>query len=79
MSEAFLTALMNLVAKIGINAAITFLENRGATIDDAIAALKLAESKRLEEYIAEDAAKRVLSPDPILPKPPDDAPAPPLA
>lgn len=65
MSEAFYVALMNLVAKIGINAAITFLENRGATIDDAIAALKLAETKRLEDYIAEDAAKR-LQPPPAL-------------
>lgn len=64
MSEAFLIALMNLVAKIGINAAITFLENRGATIDDAIAALRMAEEKRLEDYIKEDAAKRALQPPP---------------
>lgn len=64
MTEAFLTALMNFAAKVGINAAITFLENRGATIDDAIAALKLAETKRLSDYIAEDAAKRLQPPVP---------------
>lgn len=58
MSEAFLIALMNLVSKIGINAAITFLGNRGATIDDVISALKMAETKRLEDYIAEDAAAK---------------------
>jgi len=66
MSEAFLTALFNLIAKIGINAVIAFLENRGATIDDAIAALKIAETKRLEDYIAEEAARRAL----LQPKPP---------
>lgn len=59
MSEAFYIALMNLAAKVGLNAAITFLENRGSTIDDAIAALRKAEEKRLEDYIAEDAAKRL--------------------
>ncbi len=64
MSETFLVALMNLVAKIGLNAAIAFLENRGATVDTAIAALKLAEEKRLEDYIREDAAKRLAPPAP---------------
>lgn len=67
MTEDFLTALMNLAAKIGINAAITFLENRGATIDDAIAALRKAETRRLEDIIAEDAARRGLPPPPQTP------------
>ena len=50
MSEALLIAIINLVAKVGFEAAAAFLKNRGATIDDAIAALELAGKKSLQEY-----------------------------
>lgn len=62
MTEAFWIAVMNLAAKVGFNAVITLLENRGATLDDAIAALRKAQSKSLEEIIAENAAKRLPPP-----------------
>jgi len=47
MSEAFWIALMNLAAKAGFNAVITLLENRGETIENAIAALRKAQSVSL--------------------------------
>lgn len=58
MSETLLAAILNAIAKVGINGVVTFLENRGSTIDDAIKALKLAQAKTLEEYIKEDLEKR---------------------
>lgn len=67
MSEAFWIAVMNLAAKAGFNAVITLLENRGATLDDAIAALRKAEAVSLEEIIAADAAKRLQPPAPLPP------------
>lgn len=67
MTEAFWIALMNLAAKAGFNAVITLLENRGATLDDAIAALRKAEAVSLEEIIAADAAKRLQPPAPLPP------------
>jgi hypothetical protein len=60
MSEVLLAAILNAVAKLGIDAVIAFLENRGATIDDAIAALKLARSKALADYVKEDAQSRAV-------------------
>lgn len=61
MSEALLIAILNAVAKVGLDAVITFLEHRGATVDDAIAALKMAKEKSLADYIKEDAAARLAS------------------
>lgn len=60
MSDAVLIAIMNMVSRVGIDATIVFLENRGASIDDAIAALKMASEKKLSDYVKEDAATRVL-------------------
>lgn len=71
MTEAFWIAVMNLSAKAGFNAVITLLENRGATLDDAIAALRKAQARSLEDIIAEDAAKRYAkNPDSAAPTPP---------
>jgi len=67
MSDALLTAILNAAARLGIDAVVAFLENRGETIDDAIAALKLAKEKTLADYVAEDAAKRALQPPPAPP------------
>lgn len=58
MTEAFLIAVMNMVSKVGFDATISFLKNRGATIDDAIKALETAGSKSLAQYKAEDLAGR---------------------
>lgn len=57
MSEAFWIAVMNLVAKIGLNATIELLSNRGSTLDDAIAALRRAQALTLDEIIAQEKAK----------------------
>jgi hypothetical protein len=65
MSEALLIALLGFATRFGIQAAIAFLQNRGVTIDDAIAALQKAEEKSLDAYIAEDRARR----NPPLPPP----------
>lgn len=62
MIDPFFIALLNLVAKVGIDAAIAILESKAATIDDAIAALKRAKEKSLQAYIDEDAARRLVSP-----------------
>lgn len=59
MSEALLIAILNAVTKVGFDGVIAFLENRGADIDSAIAALKMAKEKSLDQYIAEDLAQRV--------------------
>jgi len=58
MSEVLLAAILNFAARFGIDAAIAFLQSRGATIDDAINALKAASEKSLADYITEDLAKR---------------------
>ena len=52
-------AILTAVGRIGIEAVISFLENRGASVEDAIAALKLAKDKSLDQYIAEDAAAKL--------------------
>ncbi len=62
MSPELLAAILNAVARFGFDAVISFLENRGATIDEAIAALKLAKEKSLQSYIDEDAAVRLKPP-----------------
>ncbi len=62
MTNELLAALLQFATKFGINAAIAFLESRGSTIDDAIVALRKAEATRLEDLIAEDAAKRLTPP-----------------
>lgn len=69
MSEAFWIAIMNLAAKAGFNAVITLLENRGASLDDAIAALRKAQAVSLEEIIAAEAAKRLVPSPPTPPGP----------
>ena len=53
MSEAMLIALVQFATRFGIDAAMAFFESRGATIDDALAALKKAKDKSLDQYIAE--------------------------
>ena len=77
--EAFYAALLNFAARFGIEAAISFLQNRGATIDDAIAALEMAKTKSLEDYIREDAAARIMkavppSGEPYIQTPTTDLP-----
>lgn len=54
MSETLLVALFQLIAKVGLTAAINIMENLGkaVTIDDAIAALKKAQAKTWEDYKA---------------------------
>jgi hypothetical protein len=59
MSEALVIAILSAIGRVGIAAVIAFLENRGSTIDDAIAALKLAKDKSLQDYIDQDAAERL--------------------
>lgn len=59
MSEALLIAVINMVSKVGIDATVAFLKNRGATIDEAVAALEVASKKTLKDYKAEDLAKPV--------------------
>lgn len=49
---------MNMVAKVGFDATISFLKNRGATIDTAIAALEVAATKSLQDYKDKDLAER---------------------
>ena len=49
-------AILSAVAKVGIDAVIAFLENRGASVEDAIAALKIAKDKTLQSYIDDDKA-----------------------
>lgn len=53
-----LLAILNMVAKVGFEATISFLKNRGATLDSAIAALEVASTKSLADYKREDAASR---------------------
>ena len=67
MSEALLLALVQFAIRFGIPAAVAFFQNRGTTIDEAIAALQKAHEKSLEDYIAEDAAaakRKALTPPP---------------
>ncbi len=58
MSEALLVAILNAAARWGFGAVAAFLDSRGSTIDDAIAALRKAEALTLEQMIAKDKAER---------------------
>lgn len=58
MTPDLLVALLNFATRFGLDAAIAFFESRNATIEDAVAALKLARDKSLDQYIAEDKAAR---------------------
>lgn len=62
MSESLLIALLGFATRFSIQAAIAFLQNRGTTIDEAIAALEKAEEKSLDSYLAEDLARRTPPP-----------------
>jgi hypothetical protein len=66
MSEQFWTAVLNAIARVGIDAVAALLENRGDTIDDAIAALHIAKSKSLQDYVDQDALAKLKE----LPAPP---------
>jgi len=59
MGEALLIALIQFAIRFGIPAAIEFFQNRGTTIEEAVAALGKAHAKSLEDYIAENAANRI--------------------
>lgn len=61
MTEALLIAILNTVAKVGLDAAliiISSLNKPAPTIDDAIVALKSARDKTWEQYLIEAAAKK---------------------
>lgn len=53
MDPLLLAAILNFATKFGIDAAIAFFESKSATLDDAIAALKKAKEKSLQDYINE--------------------------
>ncbi len=57
MSEALLTAILQFAARFGMDAALAFLESRGSTIDDAIGALRKAQTLSLEQVISEEKGK----------------------
>lgn len=54
MPPELIAAVLQFAVKFGIEAAQEFLRHRGATIDDAIAALEKAQAKTLQEYKDED-------------------------
>jgi len=64
VSESLLIALLGFATRFGIQAAMAFFQNRGTTIDEAIAALGKAQEKSLDAYIAEDRARRSTPPPP---------------
>jgi len=53
-------AILMAIARVGIDAVIAFLENRGTTIEETIAALKIAKEKSLQDYIDADKAQRLI-------------------
>jgi len=59
MSEAFVIAVMNMVTKVGFDATIAFLKNKGATIDSAVKALEEAKNLSLQQIIDENKASKV--------------------
>lgn len=69
MNPQLLIAIINLVTKVGIDAAIAIIDGlkNAATIDDAIAALNASKSKTWDDYKAEAA---------IPPVPPTAPPTP---
>lgn len=52
-------ALINLIARVGLSAALTIYETIASapTAEDAVAALRKAASKSADDYLAEAAAK----------------------
>lgn len=52
MSEVLQIAVFNLISNVGLNAAISIIENmrNAKTIDDAIVALKAAQTKTWEDF-----------------------------
>lgn len=63
MSETLAIALINLVAKVGLDAAIAITEGlkKSATLDDAIAALRAAKTKTAQDYL-DEASRAVAAP-----------------
>lgn len=55
MSEALQLAIIRLIAKVGIDAALAIVEGlkSSATLEDAIAALKAAKDKTAQQYLDE--------------------------
>jgi len=52
MSEGLIIAIINLVSKVGIDAAISVIKgvSKAATIDEAIAALEASAAKTWDDY-----------------------------
>lgn len=61
MTPELLAAILNAVTKFGFDSIIALLESRGSTLDDTIEALKKARDKSLQDYIDEDAAKKLVA------------------
>jgi hypothetical protein len=60
MSEPLLVALLNFGVRFGLDAAVIVAEKigkPGATIDDAITALRAAQTKTAADYLAADKMK----------------------
>lgn len=66
MSPDLIIAIINLVTKVGFDAAIALVNGlkNAATIDDAIAALETSKSKTWEQYKQEAASPVVVPPVP---------------
>lgn len=62
MTEQFWIAILNLVAKIGLQSTIELLSATPKTLDDAIAALRRAQNLTLEQIIAEEKARETPPP-----------------
>lgn len=73
MSEQLLIAILMAASRVGFDAVASFLKNRGATIDSAIAALEVAATKSLQDYKDEDkaAALAAIGVAPTAPVSPD--------
>lgn len=69
MSPDLIIAIINLVTKVGFDAAIALVNGlkNAATIDDAIAALEASKSKTWEQYKQEAANPVVVPPVPPTP------------
>ena len=71
MSDALIIALINLIATVGLDAAISIINGlkSAATLDDAIQALKDTQAKTAQDYL-DEAKKNALPPTPPAPTPP---------
>jgi len=60
MTEALTIAYINLIAKLGLDLAITVIEalSTSSTNDEAIAALRKASTKTAADYLAEAQARK---------------------